>query len=148
MPSATSVASREESPADTSGSGTPVIGSTSSTAPMFTTASNAIHAVMAVAASWLNRSCTRRATRSPANASPPYSVVTHSVPSRPSCSPMMAKMKSLVDSGTQPHVQLPAPRPTPKMPPEPMHIRPWMGCICAPVGSLCGWRKPVRRSHR
>ena len=43
----------------------------------------------------------------PAKASPPYSAVTQSVPTRPSSSPMIAKMKSLVDSGTQPHL-LPA----------------------------------------
>ena len=148
MPSPASVTSSEERPAETSGSGTPVIGTTPITAPMFTTACTPIQAVMAVAASWQNRSGTRRATRSPANVSPPYSAVTHSVPSSPSCSPMMAKMKSDVDSGTQPQLQLPAPRPTPKMPPEPMQRRPWMACICGPIGPPCGWMKPVNRSQR
>jgi hypothetical protein len=148
MPSPASVTSSEDSPADTSGSGTPVIGSTPITAPMFTTACTAIQAVMAVAASWQNRSGTRRATRSPANVRPPYNVITHSVPTRPSCSPIRAKMKSDVDSGTQNHLQPPAPRPTPKMPPEPVHCRPWMACICGPVELPPAWRKPVSRSKR
>ena len=87
-------------PAETSGSGTPVMGRTPITAPMLTTAWTTIHAVMPVAARRANRSGTRLAIRSPAKASPPYRTVTHSVPMSPSSSPMMAKMKSLVDSGT------------------------------------------------
>jgi hypothetical protein len=47
---------------------------------------------------------------------------------------MMAKMKSLVDSGTQPHFSRLAPRPTPKTPPLPMAYLPWTFCICGPVG--------------
>ena len=53
-----------------------------------------------LAARRANTSGTRLAIRSPAKASPPYMTVTHSVPTSPSSSPMMAKMKSLVDSGT------------------------------------------------
>ncbi len=100
MPSATRVLSSDDRPADTSGSGTPVMGSTPITAPMLTVASITTQAVMAVAASRANISGTRRAIRSPAKASPPYRAVTHSVPMSPSSSPMVAKMKSLVDSGT------------------------------------------------
>ena len=71
MPSATRVLSSEDSPAETSGSGTPVIGITTSTAPMLTTAWTTIHAVMPVAARRANMSGTRRAIRRPAKASPP-----------------------------------------------------------------------------
>jgi hypothetical protein len=100
MPRATRVTSNDDRPAETSGSGTPVIGRTPITAPMLTTACSTIQAVIAVAARRQNTSGTRRATRRPAKASPPYSAVTHIVPTRPSSSPMMAKMKSDVDSGT------------------------------------------------
>jgi hypothetical protein len=100
MPSATKVTSNDDKPAETSGNGTPVMGRTPITAPMLTTAWTTIHAVSPAAARRANRSGTRRAIRSPAKASPPYRKVTHTVPTRPSSSPMMAKMKSLVDSGT------------------------------------------------
>ena len=39
---------------------------------------------------------------------------------------MMAKMKSLHDSGTYPHFAPLAPSPTPNRPPEPSAMRPWM----------------------
>ena len=55
----------------------------------------------------------------PAYASPPYSIDTQIVPTRPSSSPMIAKMKSVVEFGTQPHFSLLAPSPTPNQPPEP-----------------------------
>jgi hypothetical protein len=71
MPSATRVTSKDDSPAEMSGSGTPSGGTKPTTAAMFTTACTTIHAVMAVAASRQNRSGTRRAIRSPAKASPP-----------------------------------------------------------------------------
>ena len=41
---------------------------------------------------------------------------------------MMAKMKSVVAFGTQPHFSLLAPRPTPNQPPEPIAYLPWIGC--------------------
>jgi hypothetical protein len=100
MPSATRVLSSDDRPAEMRGSGTPSGGSTPITAPMLTTAWTTIQAVMPVAARRANRSGTRRAIRRPAKASPPYMAVTHSVPTSPSSSPMVAKMKSLVDSGT------------------------------------------------
>ena len=100
MPSPTSVTSKDDSPAETSGNGTPVMGKMPITAPMLMAAWTTIHAVMAVAAMRQNMSGTRRAILRPAKASPPYRMVTHSVPTSPSSSPMMAKMKSLVDSGT------------------------------------------------
>ncbi len=50
MPIAAIVTSSDETPAETSGSGTPVIGSTPITAPMFTSACTTIQAVIAVAA--------------------------------------------------------------------------------------------------
>jgi hypothetical protein len=71
MPSAIRVTSSDDRPADTSGSGTPVMGSTPITAPMLTMACITIHAVMPVAARRQNRSGTRRAIRSPAKASRP-----------------------------------------------------------------------------
>ena len=92
MPSPTRVLSNDDSPAETSGSGTPVMGRTPITTPMLTTACITIHAVMPVAARRENRSGTRRAIRSPAKASRPYRNVTHSVPMSPSSSPRMAKM--------------------------------------------------------
>jgi hypothetical protein len=66
IPSPTIVTSTEESPWDTSGSGTPVIGNTPITAPMFTTAWPTIHTVITADSSALNVSGARRATRSPA----------------------------------------------------------------------------------
>jgi hypothetical protein len=71
MPSATRVTSNDDKPADTRGSGTPVIGNTPITTPMLTTACITIHAVMPVAARRENMSGTRRAMRRPAKASPP-----------------------------------------------------------------------------
>jgi hypothetical protein len=71
MPSAIRVTSSDDSPAETSGSGTPVMGRMPITAPTLTTAWTTIHAVMAVAPRRANRSGTRRAIRRPAKASPP-----------------------------------------------------------------------------
>ena len=133
MPSPTNVTSKDDSPAETSGNGTPVIGRTPITAPMLTAACTTIQAVMAVAPRRQNMSGTRRAILRPAKARPPYIMVTHSVPTSPSSSPMMAKMKSVVDSGTQPHLPPLAPRPTPNQPPEPTAYLPWMLCMLAPV---------------
>ena len=140
MPSPTSVTSKDDSPAETSGNGTPVIGRTPITAPMLIAACTTTQAVMAVAPRRQNMSGTRRAILRPAKASPPYKMVTHSVPTSPSSSPMMAKMKSVVDSGTQPHLPPLAPRPTPNQPPEPTAYLPWMLCMLAPVALPCGCR--------
>ena len=71
MPSAAMVTISEETPAEISGSGTPVMGSRPSTAPMFTSACTMSQTVIAPAASRAKVSGTRRAMRSPANASPP-----------------------------------------------------------------------------
>ena len=60
------VTSREDSPAETSGSGTPVTGSVPMTAPMLTSACTTIQAVAAAAARRMKVSGTRRAIRSPA----------------------------------------------------------------------------------
>jgi hypothetical protein len=62
---------------------------------------------------------------------------------------MIAKMKSLVDSGSQPHFSRLAPRPTPKTPPEPSAYLPWIACMLAPVGSVFVLSKnPVSRLTR
>jgi hypothetical protein len=140
MPSAINVTSKDDRPAETSGSGTPVMGRTPITAPMLIAACTTTQAVMAVAPRRQNMSGTRRAIRSPAKASPPYRKVTHNVPTSPSSSPMMAKIKSVVDSGTQPHFPPLAPRPTPNQPPEPTAYLPWMLCMLAPVALPCGSR--------
>jgi hypothetical protein len=66
MPSATRVTSNDVPPADTSGSGTPVIGSTPITAPMLITAWATIQTVTAAAASRMKVSRIRRAIRIPA----------------------------------------------------------------------------------
>ena len=66
IPSPTMVTSTDDSPWETRGSGTPVMGNTPMTAPMFTTAWATIQVVMAAASSRLNVSGARRATRSPA----------------------------------------------------------------------------------
>ena len=71
IPSPTIVTSTDDSPWDTRGSGTPVIGNTPITAPMFTTAWPTIQTVIAADSSRLNVSGARRATRRPAKASPP-----------------------------------------------------------------------------
>ena len=133
MPSPINVTSKDDSPAETSGSGTPVMGRTPITAPMLIAACTTIHAVMAVAPRRENMSGTRRAILSPAKARPPYRTVTHSVPMSPNSSPMMAKMKSVVDSGTHPHFPPLEPRPTPNQPPEPIAYLPWMDCMLVPV---------------
>ena len=54
-------------------------------------------------------------------------MVTHSVPIKPSSSPMIAKMKSVGAFGSQPHFSLLAPRPTPNQPPEPSAYFPCVG---------------------
>src|SRR6185437_4461973 len=128
IPSPTIVTSTDDRPLDTRGSGTPVIGVAPMTAPMLITAWPTIQAVIAADSRRLNVSGARRATLRPAKARPPYSAVTHNVPTRPSSSPMIAKMKSLVDSGSQPHFSRLAPRPTPKMPPEPSAYLPCVDC--------------------
>ena len=66
MPIAVSVNTSDEPPNDTSGKGTPVIGSKPVTAPMLMTAWPTIHAVIAPAAIRPNLSGARRATRTPA----------------------------------------------------------------------------------
>ena len=66
MPSAINVASKDDNPAEISGSGTPVMGTTPITAPMLTTACPTIQAVRAVAVRRANGSATRLAIRSPA----------------------------------------------------------------------------------
>ena len=66
MPIAAIVARREDRPADTSGSGTPVIGSRPKTAQILTSAWTTIQAVAPAAASRMNGSVTLLATRSPA----------------------------------------------------------------------------------
>ena len=119
MPRAVIVTSSDDTPAEISGNGTPVMGSTPSTAPMFTSAWAMIHSVIAPAASRENVSGTRRAMRSPAKARPVYKNTTHSVPSSPSSSPRIENTKSVGAAGTQPHLDLLAPRPTPNQPPEP-----------------------------
>ncbi len=69
-------------------------------------------------------------------------------PSRPSSSPMIAKMKSVVAFGTHPHFILPAPSPTPNSPPEPTAYLPWFVCQQLVVG--CAWqlKNPVIRLSR
>src|SRR5262249_28333685 len=119
IPSAIIVVTRDERPAETSGSGTPVIGISPITAPMFTIAWPTIQMVAPAAARRMKVSSARRATRRPAKARPPYSSATHSVPTSPSSSPMIAKMKSVVSSGTHPHFWVLAPSPTPNHLPEP-----------------------------
>jgi hypothetical protein len=71
MPIAAIVASSDDSPAEMSGSGTPVIGSKPTTAQMFTSACTRIQAVAPAAASRMKGSVIRRAIRSPAKAKPP-----------------------------------------------------------------------------
>ena len=65
MPIAAIVASRDDRPCEMSGSGTPVIGSSPTTAQMFTSACTTIQAVAPAAASRMNGSVTLLATRSP-----------------------------------------------------------------------------------
>jgi len=71
MPIAAMVASSDDRPAEISGSGTPVIGSSPTTAQMLTSAWTRIQAVAPAAASRMNGSVIRRAIRRPANANPP-----------------------------------------------------------------------------
>ena len=53
--------------------------------------------------------------------------ITAALPTKPSSSPMMAKMKSVVSSGRCPYLQMPLPRPFPLNPPEPRAISDWFG---------------------
>ena len=126
MPSANMVGSSAEPPYDTSGSGTPMTGSRPSTAPMLTSAWPMIQAVTPAVAIRTKGSSLRTASRKQAQASTANSASTASVPTRPSSSPMIAKMKSVCASGSQPHFSRLAPRPTPHQPPS---ARAYLPCI-------------------
>ena len=149
MPSAAMVASSEDTPAEISGSGTPVIGSRPMTAPMLTSA------------------CTddpgggggggqpHERVGHPAGDPQPgvreAAVEQHDaeVPIRPSSSPRIAKMKSFVAFGTQPHFSLLSPSPTPNRPPEPIAHFPLEPCWLLARSGCRDWlRKPVSRSIR
>ena len=84
----------DDPPALTNGSGTPVMGRMPITAPMLTNACMQNQAVTPIASSRPNRSGACRAMRTPMMPSSTNSPTTTIDPTRPSSSPMMAKMKS------------------------------------------------------
>src|SRR5581483_4693161 len=88
MPAAAIVASNEEPPKEMNGSGTPVIGSTPMTAPMFTNACTQNHDVMPTASIRANGSDVRTAVRTPRKPSNTNSATTSMAPTMPSSSPM------------------------------------------------------------
>ena len=75
------------------------MGSSPTTAPMLMSACPTSHAVSAAATSRANGSAERCATRMPPYARTPNSTTTSSVPTRPSSSPMIARMKSVCALG-------------------------------------------------
>src|SRR5687768_9816833 len=77
-------------PNETKGNGTPVTGRAAVTAPILTSAWNAIHTVIPAAMSIPNRSRARRAIFTPRNARNANMPRTVSVPSKPISSPKMA----------------------------------------------------------
>src|SRR5581483_8072427 len=95
IPDAAIVASSDEPPNEMNGSGTPVIGSTPITAPMFTKACTHSHVVMPTAMRRPNGSSARNAMRMPRNPSATNRPTTRAAPNRPSSSAMIAKMKSV-----------------------------------------------------
>src|SRR5581483_7527682 len=124
-PIAAMVMTSDEPPNDTNGRGTPVIGSMPMTAPMLMIACTTTQAVTPDATSMPNRSGARVAVRTPNTARAANRATMRMAPSRPSSSPMMAKMKSVWALGRKPNLARLAPNPTPKMPPLPSPTRLW-----------------------
>ena len=142
------VTTSEEPPKETNGSGTPVTGSMPMTAPMLMTACPTIHAVMPAASS--SRSGRGPAARSGRRARRGARTGRRRarVPTRPSSSPMMAKMKSVWALGRKPHLARLAPRPTPASVPGAEGDE-RLGHLVAGVGeSANGSRKDDTRSRR
>ena len=80
--------------------------------------------VTAAEASRTKPSAAPSAIRSPAYPITTNRASTASAPTRPSSSPMMAKMKSVCASGSWPHFSRLAPTPTPNQPPEESALKP------------------------
>ena len=126
MPAAAMLASIAELPKLMNGSGTPVIGQD---ADHRADVDERLHAepgrdagghqpAERVGGAARRRGC--RGSRAAAKRA-----TTVNAPSRPSSSPMMAKMKSVCASGRKPHFCVPSPRPTPSQPPEPSDTCDW-----------------------
>ena len=120
------VMTSDDPPKETNGSGTPVMGSTPSTAPRFTTACTTSHVVMPVASSMPKGSGAPMAARAPNTPSAANNRMTVPAPMRPSSSAMMAKMKSVWANGRKPHLARLAPSPTPVRPPDAMPTIDWI----------------------
>ena len=91
-------ASIEEPPAEIKGSGLPVVGKTPMTQAMFKNAWKTSITVQPPATMVPISSSERSAMESPANRTPKNSSTTAMAPTRPSSSPMTAKMKSLSEA--------------------------------------------------
>ena len=106
-PQATMVTTRDDPPADTRGSGTPVMGRTPTATPRFTTAWSVTQVVMPAASSMPNRSGARRAIIPPSTAIATNRPMVSRLPSRPNSSLMFEKMKSVWPSGRNPNFERP-----------------------------------------
>ncbi len=69
--------------------------------------------------------------------------ITIAHPINPNSSANTAKIKSLCGSGKYKYFCFPSPKPTPKIPPEPIAYKLWIICHPSPVVSLHGSRKVV-----
>ncbi len=98
-PTHPSVNKADDPPELTNGSGIPVTGMSPVTAAMFITAWTPIMIVRPPATSLANRSEADNAILIPAHTSTPNAAMTEMVPSSPSSSPMIAKMKSVCAAG-------------------------------------------------
>ena len=90
---------RADPPAETSGNGTPMTGARPITTAMFISACPITQHMMAPVAILTNGSGCRRMMRAIASAINAKSTSTSNVPTSPSSSPMIAKMKSFCRSG-------------------------------------------------
>ena len=116
----------EDPPKETSGSVTPVTGSSPTTEEMLMLACRTSQAVMEAASRRPKMSAAPMAIRTPRNARPARAASRVRAPSSPSSSPTMAKMKSVWALGMYSHLPRPCPSPTPNHPPEPRAMKPWV----------------------
>ena len=132
---ANSVVTSAEPPADISGNGTPSTGRSPRTTAMLTNACPRIQTMMALTVIRARLSVDALMIRTNEIARTMNRARTIIAPSRPSSSPMMAKMKSLSASGSQDHFAFELPRPTPNSPPDASAHHPWSVCQHSPLKS-------------
>ena len=123
------LASSDEPPSDMKGVVRPVSGMTLVTPPMTTNTWSPTEKARPNASSLPKPSRTPSAVRNPRSTNTAYRASIAATPNRPSSSPKLAKMKSLLAKATS-HGR-PCPRPVPKSPPEAIPMMPlasWSDC--------------------